>query len=483
MDDFKKKPKALETASRSSGKLEKLSARPGTADKSCRIYHEGILKELKAQDGAVYELIVREYERLQDKLQLIAAENICSRAVLAALGSVFQNKTAEGFAGARLHGGCEVVDNVERLAIARGKEAFSAKYVNVQPHSGTSANLIVLTCLLEPGDKILSMGLDQGGHFSHGSSVSFTGRYFSVENYCVDRQSFLLDYEAIRNKALSFRPKVIICGASGYTREIDFKKFREIADEAGAYLLADISHISGAVIAGAHQSPVDYAHFTTTSTYKPGGPRGGLIIMGKDYNQRSGVRGRGSGVMGRGRTTLWELIEKATFPGAQGTPHLNNIAAKAVFLKETLSEEYKGRQFKIKENANKLSEGLLKLGYDILTGGTDNHMILINISNFREGLAGATAEKCLEECGIVTNKMMLPYDNKDATLTSGIRLGTPIVTKSGMGTEEMTKISAMIDEVLRKVKITSESEYEIDKSFSKESRERVKKLCRRFPVL
>jgi len=469
MDDIRKKSKILEIIRSSSSKVEKLSAK-SPEDKASWEYHHDVLKALKEQDRQVYELITKEYERLQNTLQLIAAENICSQAVLAALGSVFQNKTAEGFPGARLHGGCEVVDDAERLAVTRAKEVFGAKYVNVQPHSGTAANLIVMTSLPGPGDKILSMGLGQGGHYSHGSSVSFTGRFFNVENYYVDRQTFLLDYDAIRDKAVKFRPKLIICGASAYTRKIDFKKFREIADKVGAYLLADISHIAGLVMAGAHQSPVNYAHFTTTSTYKPGGPRGGLIIMGKDYDQKTKDR------------ALWQHVDEATFPGAQATPSLNNITAKAVFLRETQSEEYRARQFKIIENAKKLADSLAVSGYDVLTGGTDNHMILINVGNFRENMTGATAQKCLEECGIVTNKITLPYDKKPAGLTSGVRLGTPIVTRSGMGAEEMSRISAMIDAVLQKVKIISEREYEIDESFVQESREKVKELCSRFPI-
>jgi glycine hydroxymethyltransferase len=434
-------------------------------------YHEGILNALKESDAEVYELITKEYERLSNNLQLIAAENICSRAVLAALGSVIQNKTAEGYPGARLHGGCEVVDDVERLAAARAKEAFGAKYANVQPHSGTTANQIVLTAMLKPGEKILSMGLGQGGHYSHGSEASFISKFFDIENYTVDKKTFLLDYDAIQNKAVKVKPRLIICGASAYCRKIDFKKFREIADEVGAYLLADISHIAGLVIAGAHPSPIDYAHFTTTSTYKPGGPRGGLILMGKDHETKAGG------------DKLCKLINKTTFPGAQGTPYLNNIAAKAVFFKETLGEEYKARQFKIIENAKNLAARLLDLGYDVLTGGTDNHMILINVSNSCEGLTGLAAEKCLEACGIVTNKTTLPYDRLSDTVTSGIRLGTPIVTKNGMGEKEMAEIALLIDAVLKKVKIISDSEYEIDKSFKKDCQERVKGLCSKFPML
>ena len=441
---------------------------------SCEGYHEGVFSALKKADSEVYELIRREYERLQNTIQLLAAENQCSAAVLAVLGSVVQNKTAEGFPGMRFHGGCEVVDDVEALAVARAKEAFGAKYANVQPHSGTQANQIVLTAILNSGDKALSMGLDQGGHYSHGAGDSFSGKFFEVENYYVDRETFLLDYDAIRDKAVKFKPKLIICGASAYSRTIDFKKFREIAESIGAYLLADISHISGLVMAGAHLSPVNYAHFTTTSTYKPGGPRGGLIVMGKDYDRKIKMEGKD--------TALWERLKKATFPGVQGTPYLNNVAAKAVFFKEMLSDEYRARQFKIIENAKRLANSLLDLGYDVLTGGTDNHMVLINVSNLREGFTGVVAQKCLEECGIIVDMNKLPYDKRRDTVTSGIRLGTPIVTKNGMGTEEMGRISGLTDAILKRVKIINDTEYKIDKSFKEESRDKVKELCRKFPM-
>ena len=437
-------------------------------------YHEGLLSALKEQDERLYELITKEHERLCSTLQLIAAENRCSRAVLAALGSVVQNKTAEGFVGKRFHGGCEVVDEVEELAVARAREAFGAKYANVQPHSGTQANQIVLTALLGRADKILTLALDQGGHWSHGASVSFTGRFFDIKNYYVDRKTFLLDYDAIRDGALEVRPKLIICGATAYSRTIDFKKFREIADDVGAYLLADISHISALVIAGAHPSPVDYAHFTTTSTYKPGGPRGGLIVMGKDYNRKIKVEGKD--------VPLWKHIENTTFPGVQGTPYLNNIAAKAVFFKEALSDEYRRRQFKVIENAKRLAEDLQQAGYDVLTGGTDNHMVLVNVANFRDGLTGLIAQRCLEKCGIIVNMNQLPYDKKSPAVASGIRLGTPVVTKNGMGAEEMDRISILTDAVLRRVKIISDTEYEIDKSFKEQTKSEVKDLCSRFPV-
>ena len=441
---------------------------------SSQEYHKGIFGTLKEQDEQVYNLITREYERLQNSLQLIAAENQCSRAVLAALGSVVQNKTTEGFPGARFHGGCEFVDDIERLAADRAKDTFGAQYANVQPHSGTGANQIVLTALLERGDRIFSLGLDQGGHVSHGARVSFSGKFFEVENYYVDRETFVFDYHAIRDQAIALKPKLIICGATAYSRVIDFKEFRRIADEVGAYLLADISHIAGLVIAGVHPSPVNEAHFTTTSTYKPGGPRGGLILMGRDYDRTISVLGK--------QKPLWEHIQKTTFPGVQGTPYLNNVAAKAVFFKETLSDEYRARQFKIVENAGRLADDLINLGYEVLTGGTDNHMALVNVANFREGMTGVIAQKCLEDCGIIVNMNRLPYDTKSMAVASGVRLGTPIVTKNGMGAAEMHSISELIDAVLKGVKVVTNSEYRIDESLGSEIRNKVKQLCGRFPT-
>lgn len=450
--------------------LKPARPRPLTSDD----YHDGLVGALAHCDEEVYHLIGKEYDRQRTTLQLIAAESHCSRAILAALGSVVQNKTTEGFAGARFHGGCQIVDNLETLAISRARETFKARHANVQPHSGTGANQIILMAVLESGDRILSLSMDQGGHVSHGARVSFAGKFFQIEQYSVDPNTFLLDYDAIREQARRFRPKMIICGASAYSRTIDFERFREIADEVGAYLMADISHISGLVIAGAHPSPVDHAHFTTTSTYKPGGPRGGLIVMGRDFDAPVEV--------GKKTMPLWERLEKTTFPGFQGTPYLNNIAAKAVFFKETLSPEYRVRQFRIIENAKALAEQFKALGYDILTGGTDNHLFLINVAHFRPGLTGLITQKCLEDCGIIVNQNWLPYDTQSPRVTSGMRLGTPIVTRNGMGPAQMEATAQLVDSVLTHVEIRSESNYRLDDSFREEITEQVRDLCSRFPM-
>jgi glycine hydroxymethyltransferase len=435
-------------------------------------YHDGLQEALRQYDPDIYNLITKEYQRLRDGIQLLAAENQCSRAVLAALGSILQNKTSEGFPSARLHGGSAVIDEVESTAIERAKQVFGAKYTNVQPHSGTTANQIVIMALLERGDKILSMATSHGGHFSHGSIGSITAKFFEIESYCVDRETFLLDYEKIRNQAKRFRPKLIICGASAYPRIIDFAKFRQIADDVGALLLADISHLSALVMGGAHPSPVNYAHVTTTSTYKPGGPRGGLILSGKEYNTKINRNGK--------EIVLWQQIEKMTFPGMQGTAYFNNIAAKAVFFKEAASEKYKARQLKVLENARQLADVLVKKGYNVLTGGTDNHLMIVNVSGISDGLTGFTAQKCLEQCGIVVDKMPLPYDDRPAAY--GLRLGTPIVTRNGMGTAEMDRIAELVETVLKTVRPTGDYRYCIDESIAAKIKDDVTALARGFPL-
>jgi glycine hydroxymethyltransferase len=424
-------------------------------------YHNGLLAELKKSDVEIYKLIANEYERLQDSIQLLAAENQCSRACLAAIGSILQNKTSEGFPTARLHGGSGVIDSIEQTAIDRAKQLFGAKYANVQPHSGTTANQIVITALLEPGDKILSMATSHGGHFSHGSIDSITARFFKIESYTVGRDNFLLDYEQIKKQAKNFRPKLLICGASAYPRIIDFAEFRQIADEVGALLLADISHLSALVMGGVHPSPINYAHVTTTSTYKPGGPRGGLILAGKDFEMQIRANGRDA--------PLWQQIEKTTFPGVQGTPYFNNIAAKAVFFKEAASPAYKSRQARVIENARRLAKNLIQKGYNVLTGGTDNHLMLVNVADISKCLTGTAIQQLLEQCGIVVDKMLLPYDAPGEI--NGLRMGTPIVTKNGFGPAEIDTVSGLIDTVLQKGNV---------QSIADNVREQAKTLARKF---
>jgi glycine hydroxymethyltransferase len=437
---------------------------------SSLVYHDNLQAALIQFDPEVQNLIIKEYERLQATIQLLAAENQCSRATLAALGSILQNKTSEGFPLARLHGGSGVMDEVEKLAIERAKKAFGASYANVQPHSGTTANQIVITAILKPGDKILSMATSHGGHYSHGFIDSVTARFFEIESYHVDRDTFLINYDEIQKQAKRFRPKLIICGASAYPRAIDFARFRLIADEVGALLLADISHLSALVMGGVHASPINHAHLTTTSTYKPGGPRGGLILSGKDCNQ--GIK------TASGEIPLWHLIEKTTFPGIQGTPYFSNIAAKAVFFKEALSEEYKTRQAKVVENSKHLAGILLQKGYNVLTGGTDNHLMLVNIADKTQNLTGFAAQQCLEHCGIVVDKMLLPYDNNPSGV-SGIRLGTPIITKNGMGPAEIDEIAELVDTVLSNLQSSGRI---FDPSIADHVREQAKALAAEFPI-
>ncbi len=447
---------------------------PARSPLASRDYHTHVWDRLEQEDAAVAALIHREYRRQQDTLQLIAAENHCSPAVLAALGSIMQNKTTEGFAGGRYHGGCELVDQLETLAIARARETFGARYANVQAHSGTGANHIVFAALLERDDRILSLGLDQGGHVSHGAPVSWPGRLYQIDHYLVDRDTFLLDYEAVRKQAARVRPKLIVCGASAYTRAIDFARFRAIADEVGAYLMADVSHIAGLIMAGVHPSPINEAHFTTTSTYKPGGPRGGLILMGRDFDQPIAVGAR--------TRPLWEHLNKTTFPGVQGTPHLNNIAAKAVFLRETLTDAYRARQVGLVRNAQSLAEEMIQRDFTVLTGGTDTHMVLVDVTRYRPGLTGAIAQRCLEDCGIMVNMNRLPYDLQSQAVTSGMRLGTPIVTHQGMRSEHMAFIAGLITDVLETVRPIGSREYELEIDFRDRMCETVKQFCRQFPI-
>ena len=384
--------------------------------------------EIKAVDPEIAQAIVNEQNRQNDHIELIASENWVSKAVMAAMGSPLTNKYAEGYPGKRYYGGCQCVDEVETLAIERAKELFGCDYANVQPHSGAQANMAVQFAVLNPGDTIMGMNLDHGGHLTHGSPVNLSGKYFNVVPYGVNDEGFI-DYEELRRIALEAKPKMIIAGASAYARTIDFKKFREVADEVGAVLMVDMAHIAGLVAAGLHPSPMPYADVVTTTTHKTlRGPRGGLILANKEANDKYN-------------------FNKAIFPGTQGGPLMHVIAAKAVCFKEALSEEFKEYQKRIVDNAQALCKGLQDRGIKIVSDGTDNHLMLMDLTPFN--LTGKEVEKLLDQAHITANKNTIPNDPKSAFVTSGIRLGTPAVTTRGMNTEDMDRIAEAIALVVK----------------------------------
>lgn len=386
------------------------------------------MKALKKEDPQIFNIILEETKRQNDKLELIASENFTSRAVMEAEASVMTNKYAEGYPGRRWYRGCEFVDMAESLAIERAKKLFGAEHVNVQPHSGSQANEAVYFAMLDAGDTILAMDLRCGGHLTHGHPHNFSGKYFKIVPYGLDRKTEMLDYGQIRLLAKTHKPKMILAGASAYPRIIDFKKFRKIADEVGAYLLVDMAHIAGLVACGLHPDPVECAQFVTTTTHKTlRGPRSGMILCRKEFAKR---------------------IDSAVFPGLQGGPFMHVIAAKAVSFKEALSPSFKIYQRQIVENAKVLAREFSKKRYRLVSGGTDNHLLLIDLS--RNNITGRRAAALLDEAGIVTNKNLIPFDKKSAYVTSGIRLGTPAVTTRGMKEKEMEKIAELIDEVLKK---------------------------------
>ena len=403
-------------------------------------------------DPELYEAIIKEAERQEYKLNLIASENYASRAVMEAQGSILTNKYAEGYSGKRYYGGCDFVDIAEDLAIARAKKIFKANYVNVQPHSGSGANMAVYFSVLQPGDVIMSMDLSHGGHLSHGSPVSFSGKLYNIVPYGVSKETEMLDYDQLLEMAKEYKPKMIVCGASAYPREIDFKKFREIADEVGAYLLADIAHIAGLVIAGVHQSPVPYADFVTTTTHKTlRGPRGGMIISRTEE--------------------LATGINKAVFPGIQGGPLMHIIAGKAVAFKEAMGEKFNLDQIQTAKNAKALCKCLKEKGFDIVSGGTDNHLMLVNLNNMN--ITGKDAEAALSKAGIIANKNTVPFETRSPFITSGIRLGTPACTTRGMKETEMELIADYIEIAIKNA--------DNDKLLS-ETCDKVKEFCSRFPV-
>ncbi|MDQ1000187.1 glycine hydroxymethyltransferase [Neobacillus niacini] len=380
------------------------------------------MKHLSNQDKQVFEAIQQELGRQRGKIELIASENFVSEAVMEAQGSVLTNKYAEGYPGRRYYGGCEYVDIVEDLARNRAKEIFGAEYVNVQPHSGAQANMAVYFTVLEQGDTVLGMNLSHGGHLTHGSPVNFSGVQYNFVEYGVDETTHRINYDDVLAKAREHKPKMIVAGASAYPREIDFAKFREIADEVGAYLMVDMAHIAGLVAAGLHQNPVPYADFVTTTTHKTlRGPRGGMILTKEEWGKK---------------------IDKSIFPGIQGGPLMHVISAKAVAFGEVLQDSFKEYAGQIIANAKRLAEGLQKEGVRLVSGGTDNHLLLLDMQTL--GLTGKVAEKVLDEVGITVNKNTIPFDPQSPFVTSGIRIGTAAVTSRGFGLEEMDEIASII---------------------------------------
>jgi glycine hydroxymethyltransferase len=410
------------------------------------------MNPLKAADPEVYAAIRAEEKRQREKLLLIASENFASAAVLAAQGCVMTNKYAEGYPGRRYYGGCQYVDAVEELAIQRAKQIFGADHVNVQPHSGSQANMAAYLAVLKPGDVILGMDLSQGGHLTHGSRVNFSGTLFRSYFYGVDRETEQIDYRAVQRVAEECHPRMIVVGASAYPRIFDFPRFQAIAQSVGAYLLVDIAHIAGLIAAGLHPSPVPYADFVTTTTHKTlRGPRGGIIMCKAEHAK---------------------VVDKAIFPGIQGGPLMHVIAAKAVALNEALSPAFKLYQRQVIANARTLAEGLSQRSYHVVSGGTDTHLMLVNLSP--KGITGKEAETALDAAGIIVNKNAVPYDDKPPAVASGIRLGTPIVATRGMREPEMAEIVSLVDRVLQRPQ---------DKKVQREVRRQAKALCRRFPML
>ncbi|WP_313803867.1 serine hydroxymethyltransferase [Cytobacillus sp.] len=409
------------------------------------------MKYLAQQDEQVFQSIQDELGRQRTKIELIASENFVSEAVMEAQGSVLTNKYAEGYPGRRYYGGCEHVDVVENLARDRAKEIFGAEHVNVQPHSGAQANMAVYFTILEQGDTVLGMNLSHGGHLTHGSPVNFSGIQYNFVEYGVDEKTHMIDYDVVLEKAREHKPKLIVAGASAYPRAIDFKRFREIADEVGAYLMVDMAHIAGLVAAGLHQNPVPYADFVTTTTHKTlRGPRGGMILCKEEYAKK---------------------IDKSIFPGIQGGPLMHVIAAKAVAFGEALQEDFKVYAGEVIANAKHLAEGLQKEGLDLVSGGTDNHLLLVDLRSL--GLTGKIAEKVLDEVGITVNKNTIPFDPESPFVTSGIRIGTAAVTSRGFGANEMEEIASIIAFTLKN---------HDDESKLKEASKRVEALTGNFTL-
>jgi glycine hydroxymethyltransferase len=423
---------------------------------------------LRHDDPMLFSLLERENLRQCESLSLVASSGGTHPSVLAAVGSSIVNVTAEGYPGNRYHSGCKYVDEVETLAIERAKHVFKAQFANVQPHSASFANHAAMHAVLSPGDTILGMALDQGGHLTHGAPANISGRLFKTYRYGLDDKG-LIDYRQMRELALVHRPKLIICGTTSYTRAIDFEKVRAIADEAGAYMLADITHIAGLVATGLHQSPIDLAHFTTTCTFKQlYGPRGGLVMMGRDAFSTGPDR----------KHTLADLIQSSVFPLIQGSPEVHSIAGKACALWRVSQPEFRALARRILDNARQLASELLLHGHEVIGGGTDNHIVLLRVPS---ALNGKIAAHALESCNILANKNKIPGDTRSAATTSGLRLGTNTVSLRGMGQTEMKTIAMLIDNVLRHTSATEHS-YELPEALRIDTIRQVAGLCREFPL-
>ena len=425
------------------------------------------MDHLKRADPELYRAILNETRRQNNKLELIASENFVSLAVLEAAGQVMTNKYAEGYPQKRYYGGCEFVDVAEDLARDRAKKIFKADHANVQPHSGSQANIAAYFSILNPGDKILGMDLAHGGHLTHGSPVNFSGRIFKVVSYGVNEKTGYIDLDGVAAVAEKEKPKLIITGASAYGREIDYKGFREIADKVGAYVIADIAHPAGLIAAGLIPSPIEHCHIVTTTTHKTlRGPRGGMILIGKNGENDLGIK------TPKGRVKLWsEVVDSNVFPGFQGGPLMHIIAAKAVAFKEVLEPSFKDYAQQIIRNAKALSNKLVDLGYNIVSGGTDTHVMLVDLRN--RDLTGKQAEEFLEKAWITVNKNMVPFDTQSPFVTSGIRIGTPALTSRGMKEDAMEEIAFLIDKILSDVD---------NNKILKAVRDQVADLCSRFPL-
>ena len=426
------------------------------------------MDNLKAFDPDLFDAMEKELGREKFQLEMIASENIVSKNVIEAQGSVLTNKYAEGYPGKRYYGGCEYVDVVENLAIERAKKLFDCEYVNVQPHSGSQANMGVYLSVLKPGDKILGMSLAHGGHLTHGATVNFSGKIFKSVTYGVSKETGYIDYDELEAIAKKEQPQIIVAGASAYPRVIDFKRFREIADSVGAYLMVDMAHIAGLVAAGVHPSPIPYAHFVTTTTHKTlRGPRGGMILMGKDFENKMGIVAPKSGRV----KMMSEIINGTVFPGIQGGPLMHVIAGKAVALKEALDPSFKDYQTQVVKNSQALAKKLQDFGFDLFSGGTDNHLMLINLNN--KGVTGKQAEEALDKAGITVNKNGIPFDTQPPTVTGGLRVGTAALTTRGMKEAEMEKIAEWINRIISDID---------NASLQQEIRSEVKTLCENFPI-